>query len=59
MYMGLFTYYMIEGGREGRGRAVVRCLSLLEKMAKNCMKMITRGGSGGGVGSKLGQKVIT
>ena len=43
MYIGVFTYYIIEGGREGRGRVVVKCLSLLEKMAKNCMKMITWG----------------
>ena len=40
--------------QEGRGRVVVKCLSLLEKIAKNCMKMITRGGV-----AKIGQNVIT
>ena len=55
MYIGVFTYYIIEGGREGRGRVVVKCLSLLEKMAKDYIKMV----KGGGGGSKIGQNVIT
>ena len=41
-------------GREGRGRVVVKCLSLLEKMAKDYIKMVKGGG-----GSKIGQNVIT
>ena len=42
--------------QEGRGRVVVKCLSLLEKMAKNYIKMVK---GGGGEGSKTGQNVIT
>ena len=53
--------YVYGGGhildnQDGRGTVLAKCLSLLEKMAKNCMKMITTGWGGE---SKIGQKVIT
>ena len=40
--------------QEGRGRVIVKCLSLLEKMAKDYIKMVKGGG-----GYKIGQNVIT
>ena len=44
--MILYVYGSVQvlHNEEGRGRVVVKCLSVLEKMAKNCMKVITRGG---------------
>ena len=53
--MILYVYGSVQvlHNEEGRGRVVVKCLSVLEKMAKNCIKMIRWGGGGGG---KLGKK---
>ena len=47
--MILYVYGSVQvlHNEEGRGRVVVKCLSVLEKMAKNCIKMIRWGGGGG------------
>ena len=42
MILYIFGSVRILHNQEGGGRVVVKCLSLLEKMAKLCTNMITR-----------------